>query len=112
MPEPAASPASSASLADARSALAAAQAELLAALVAGGRAPDGFDPGRLAVQARGLLAKRRGSVARTAPDLVEVLGAEFAGLFAAYSAEHVKPEGGSRADARDFAVWLRARGRL
>ncbi|GIH63189.1 hypothetical protein [Microbispora siamensis] len=109
MPEPSVSPVSAA---EARAALAAAQAELLAALVAGGRVPDGFDPGRVAVQARGLLAKRRGSVARAAPDLAEALGAEFAGLFAGYAAEHVKPEGGSRADARDFAAWLRVRGRL
>ncbi|WP_220504365.1 hypothetical protein [Microbispora sp. H13382] len=104
MPEPAAPR-------NARAALAAAQAELVAALVAGGRVPDGFDPGRLAVQARGLLAKRCGSVARAAPDLAEALGAEFAGLFAAYAAGNVKPEGGPRADARDFTAWMRARGR-
>lgn len=40
-----------------RAELAAAQAALVRALVADGPAPDGFDPERLAVQARVLLSK-------------------------------------------------------
>ena len=40
--------------------LAARQEELVAALVAGGPVPSGFDPGRLAVARRALLRKRAG----------------------------------------------------
>ncbi|WP_218671184.1 hypothetical protein [Microbispora sp. GKU 823] len=84
MPEPPVSPVSAA---EARAALAAAQAELLAALVAGGRVPDGFDPGRVAVQARGLLAKRRGSVRPRRPRPRRGPRRRVRRLFAEYAAD-------------------------
>ncbi|MET8335060.1 hypothetical protein ABZV14_38960 [Streptosporangium canum] len=96
----------------AREALAGAQAVLLAALVAGGAAPPGFDEGRLRIQAASLISKRRGTVARVRPDLVALLGGDFAREFEAYARGRPKPPGGSRADARDFADRLRAAGRL
>lgn len=52
----------------AREDLARAQAELLAALVADGPAPAGFDPVRLRVQSRALAAKRRSTAARRTRD--------------------------------------------
>ncbi|MEU0518529.1 hypothetical protein [Streptosporangium sp. NPDC006007] len=96
---------------DARAALARAQAELLTALVAGGEAPPGFDVERLRVQTAGLIAKRRGAVARLRPDLVTLLGGDFAAEFDAYARGRPRPPGGSHADARDFAEELRATGR-
>ncbi|MFF0577236.1 hypothetical protein [Streptosporangium saharense] len=89
-----------------RRALGRAQAELVAALVAGGEAPEGFDVERLRVQESALISKRRGSVARVRPDLVVLLGDGFAARFDGYARGRPKPEGGSRADARDFAAWL------
>ncbi|GAA0378817.1 hypothetical protein GCM10009530_31800 [Microbispora corallina] len=94
---------------DARASLAAGQAQLLAALVAGGPVPEGFDAERVRVQARSLVAKRSGSVARVAPALARRLGAEFGRLFAEYAATRPKPGEGSRADAAAFADWLAAR---
>jgi hypothetical protein len=94
-----------------RQALAAAQAELVAALVAGGPEPPGFDAERLRVQAASLIAKRRGGVARAlamfAPEVLPELGPRFAAEFAAYAEGRPKPGGGSRADAQAFAAWLR-----
>ncbi|MFD1546486.1 hypothetical protein [Nonomuraea guangzhouensis] len=89
-----------------RQRLAAAQRGLLAALVAGGPLPDGFDPVRLRIEAAGLIAKRRGLVARSAPDLAIRLGPRFAALFTEYAERHPKPPGGSLGDARAFADWL------
>nr|BFE83587.1 hypothetical protein GCM10020093_061880 [Planobispora longispora] len=96
---------------EARDELARAQAELLAALVAGGETPAGFDEERLRIQASSLIAKRRGQVARLRPDLVRALGGDFAAEFAAY-ARGGPSLPGSRADARDFAEGLRAAGRI
>ncbi|MFF5206692.1 hypothetical protein [Streptosporangium sp. NPDC000396] len=99
----------------ARDALARAQADLLAALVAGGEAPPGFDRERLRIQEASLISKRRGMVARHRPDLVTLLGGDggdFAKEFDAYARGRPKPSGGSRADARDFADRLKAAGRL
>ncbi|MGV9596245.1 hypothetical protein ACWDR1_06210 [Streptosporangium sandarakinum] len=113
-PGPAPSPANgpvSGPVPDLRAELARAQAELLAALVAGGEPPPGFDEGRLRIQAASLVSKRRGVVARIRPDLVALLGAAgFAAEFDAYARNRPKPPGGSRADARDFAERLRAAG--
>ncbi|MBP2707144.1 hypothetical protein JOL79_25490 [Microbispora sp. RL4-1S] len=94
----------------AREALAAAQRGLLAALLAGGPVPAGFDAGRIAIEARSLLAKRAGSVARVMPGLARELGAAFGRTFAAYGEGRPRPEGGSRADAEAFARWLDDRG--
>ncbi|MEU8383776.1 hypothetical protein [Streptosporangium sp. NPDC048865] len=96
----------------AREALARTQEALVAALVAGGEAPRGFDRERLRIQEAGLIAKRRRTVARLRPDLVALLGDGFAGEFDAYARGRPKPPGGSHADARDFAGRLRAAGRL
>jgi hypothetical protein len=96
----------------ARRALAAAQADLLAALVAGGETPAGFDGGRVRIQANSLIAKRRGSVARAVPGVVSALGGDFAREFAAYAQGRPKPHGGSRADAQAFTEWLTSSGRL
>jgi hypothetical protein len=96
----------------ARAALARAQSGLLAALVAGGEPPPGFDEKRLRIQEFSLISKRRGTVARLRPDLVVLLGDDFAGEFEAYARGRPKPSGGSHADARDFADRLEAMGRL
>ncbi|WP_285775204.1 hypothetical protein [Microtetraspora sp. NBRC 13810] len=90
----------------ARGRLAEAQRELLAALVAGGPRPEGFDEVRLRIQSASLIAKRRGLVARFAPELTRRLGSDFAPLFTSYAQGHPKPPGGSRADARAFIEWL------
>jgi hypothetical protein len=89
-----------------RQRLADAQRGLLAALVAGGPLPDGFDPVRLRIEAAGLIAKRRGLAARSAPDLVIRLGPRFAALFTEYAERRPKPPGGSLGDVRAFADWL------
>jgi hypothetical protein len=98
--------------ASARESLRAAQAALVAALVVGARVPEGFDADRVRIQADSLLAKRRGTVARVRPDLVRALGADFGGEFTAYAAARSRPAEGTRADAGQFAEWLRSRGRL
>ncbi|MEU4545336.1 hypothetical protein [Nonomuraea dietziae] len=89
-----------------------AQARVVAALVNGAEPPPGFDPVRLAAQARSLLAKRRAIVARLRPDAAAAAGKDLATEFAAYAAARSAPPPGYRADADDFAAWLRARGRL
>ncbi|MET9336819.1 hypothetical protein [Nonomuraea sp. NPDC003804] len=100
------------SLEDVRARLGEAQASVVAALVAGGAPPAGFDQVRLAVQARSLLAKRRGIVARLRPDAAAAAGAALVAEFAAYAAARTEPPARYRADADDFADWLRARGIL
>ena len=95
----------------AREELARRQEALLAALVAGGPVPDGFDPERIRIQAGALLAKRRDGVLRAMPDLPDRLGDAWPGAFAAWARTHPKPaEGGSRADAAAFAEHARREG--
>ncbi|MER6577376.1 hypothetical protein [Nonomuraea sp. NPDC001023] len=94
----------------ARARLAEAQGRVVACLVAGADPPAGFDAGRLRVQASALLAKRRGVVARLRPDAARAAGPALAAEFAAYAAARAVPPPGYRADADDFAAWLRARG--
>lgn len=96
----------------ARRRLGEAQAGLVAALVAGGEAPAGFDRGRLGIQARSLVAKRRGIVARLRPDAERAAGGGLVAEFAAYAEARATPPPDYRADADDFAAWLRARGLL
>lgn len=93
-----------------REELARRQAELLAALVAGGPIPPGFDPGRVEVQVLSLAAKRRDGVGRAMPSLVTALGPErWPDEFTAWARTHPKPpEGGSRADAEAFASYVAA----
>lgn len=98
-------------LADARARLAAGQQALLAALVAGGTAPDGFDPERLRVQARSLTLKRTRVAAAHHPWLAEALGADHAVLFARYAHTHPLTAGRSgHADAAAFEAYLRDTG--
>ncbi|GAA3826770.1 DUF692 domain-containing protein [Streptomyces chiangmaiensis] len=88
-----------------RQRLALAQAALLSSLVAGTPVPEGFDRVRLGVQARALAGKRAGVVAKVAPELPEILGADYRPAFLAY-AHHRPMTGGYRRDALDFAEHL------
>lgn len=91
----------------ARQRLALAQAALLSALVAGTPAPEGFDHTRLQVQSRALTAKRASVVAKVAPELPEILGADYRPAFLGYA--RCRPmSGGYRQDALDFAAHLLA----
>ncbi|MGC7098863.1 hypothetical protein ACPZ19_29680 [Amycolatopsis lurida] len=96
-----------------RERLAAQQAELLRALLAGGAAPAGFDPGRVEVEVRALRAKRRRIVAYLRPEVPQELGDRFVPLFTEYASAHPREEGvRMRQDAENFANWLTARGEL
>lgn len=87
----------------ARERLARAQSKLLAALVAGGPAPPGFDTERIAVQKRALTAKRADVVAKVAPELPQILGEEtYRTAFAEYAGDRPMT-GGYRRDALQFA---------
>ncbi|MCW2862062.1 MAG: hypothetical protein JWP48_3770 [Actinoallomurus sp.] len=81
--------------------LAAAQAALVAALVAGGPTPAGFDPIRVAAAARALMGKRAGEVARAWPSLAAVHGARWMAVFAEWARD--RPARGARLDGWDFA---------
>jgi hypothetical protein len=95
-----------------REELAARQREVVRALLTGGSPPTGFDPDRVAAEARALLSKRRSAAAKLRPDLVERLGAEFRPLFDAWAVDHPKPVALSfRADLDRFESWLHAAGR-
>ncbi|MFI6904084.1 hypothetical protein ACIBKY_22680 [Nonomuraea sp. NPDC050394] len=89
-----------------------AQERVVAALVTGARAPEGFDAERLRVQAASLVSKRRGVVARLRPDAALAAGADLRAEFAAYAAARTTPPKGYREDADAFAAWLEERGRL
>ncbi|MFI6978158.1 hypothetical protein ACIBSV_06135 [Embleya sp. NPDC050154] len=91
----------------ARERLARQQSELLAALVAGGPTPAGFDPDRVRAQARALAAKRRDSALRAVPELATALGPRWPGEFVTWALVHPKPaDGGTRADVHAFAAHL------
>ncbi|XVS66310.1 hypothetical protein ACQPYE_09710 [Actinosynnema sp. CA-299493] len=96
-----------------RDRLAAAQAELLRALLADGDVPEGFDAERVRIEKRALLAKRRGIVAMLRPEVAAELGDRFRPLFDAYAGGHPKEVGTRfREDAARFAEWATARGEL
>ncbi|MCT2585466.1 hypothetical protein [Actinophytocola gossypii] len=96
----------------ARDELAARQAELVRALLAGGPVPPGFDPDRIRVEAAALHAKRRAVAERLRPDLADDLGEDFGTLFDTWAATRPRRAGVSfRADLADFASWLSSRGR-
>ncbi|MYR42970.1 endonuclease, partial [Streptomyces sp. SID5910] len=82
----------------------------LSALVAGTPVPEGFDRVRLGVQARALAGKRADVVAKVAPELPVILGAEYRPAFLAYAQGHPMT-GGYRRDALDFAGRLLSDGR-
>lgn len=86
------------------------QAELVAALVAGGPTPSGFDEDDLDVARRALLRKRAGSAAREWPLLAAALGERWYPTFAELRAG-AEPVGGLR-DGWDAARALRRRGEL
>ncbi|MFI7018532.1 DUF692 domain-containing protein [Streptomyces sp. NPDC050164] len=94
----------------ARQRLGLAQAALLSALVAGTPVPEGFDRVRVGVQARALAAKRADVVAKVAPELPEILGADYRTAFLAY-AQTQPMTGGYRRDALTFAEHLLSSGR-
>ncbi|MDN5860986.1 MAG: hypothetical protein L0H84_20465 [Pseudonocardia sp.] len=86
------------------------QAELVAALVANGPDPDGFDPARLAATRRALLRKRAGEAAKAWPVLAASHGGAWPAVFAAHRSGH--PPVGALRDGWDVALALRAAGRL
>jgi hypothetical protein len=97
----------------ARERLAAQQAQLLNALLAGGEAPAGFDEQRVEVERRALLAKRRGIVRMLGPEVANELGDRFRPLFDAYALANPRRAGSrAREDTAAFAEWLRAAGEL
>lgn len=89
----------------ARRRLAEAQFALLSALVADAPPPPGFDPRRLDVQRRALLAKRLGVVRKINPELAEILADDFRDLFLGYARSRPMTDG-YRRDALDFARHL------
>lgn len=96
---------------DERQDLAALQAELLTALLAGGPVPAGFDPHRIRVEAHALHAKRRSVAMRLRPDLVDELAERFTPLFDEWATGRPRRTGTSfHADLDEFAAWLAARG--
>ncbi|MFF5840981.1 DUF692 domain-containing protein [Streptomyces massasporeus] len=95
---------------EARQRLGLAQAALLSALVAGTPVPEGFDRARVGVQARALAAKRADVVAKVAPELPVILGAEYRSAFLGYAQTHPMTEG-YRRDALTFAEHLLSTGR-
>ncbi|MEU4678241.1 hypothetical protein [Micromonospora sp. NPDC023737] len=90
--------------------LAARQAELVAALVAGGPVPPGFAPAPLAAARAALLRKRAGGVARHWPLLAAALGPDWPTTFATWAAD--RPAHGSLRDGWDLARALRDEGTL
>lgn len=86
--------------------LTARQAALVAALVAGGPDPAGFDPVRLDATRRALLRKRAGDAARHWPVLAASFGPRWYPAFAAVHAGR-GPQGGLR-DGWDVARAHRA----
>ena len=97
-----------------REELAARQAALLAALVADGPAPEDVDPGRLALEAGALRAKRRRVLTRMLPPEVhDALGADLAPRLDDWITAHPRRTGTSvHADADAFVATLRADGLL
>jgi hypothetical protein len=93
-----------------RAELARAQARLVAALVAGGELPAGFDAERVGVTRDALLAKRAGLAARAWPVLASQLGPQW--MVAVRARLSGQPTGGGLRDGWDIARWLAARGEL
>jgi hypothetical protein len=89
----------------ARDELAARQASLVAALVAGAGGPTGMDGERVRIQAVALLRKRGRGVAHAEPGLAAALGASFGPAFAEYATGRPQ-EGGYADDAVAFGRYL------
>jgi hypothetical protein len=92
--------------------LAAAQAALVRALVAGGPTPAGFDPTRVAATATALRRKRARQVAKAFPALAQSLGDGFTTRFQAYAAANPPPSAGTLSDGLRFAKTLTRTGEL
>ncbi|MEV4728338.1 hypothetical protein [Micromonospora humida] len=90
--------------------LAARQAALVAALVAGAPLPAGFATDRVDAARRALLRKRAGEVARHWPLLAAGLGDTWPATFAGWAAG--RPTAGSLRDGWDLARTLRDQGAL
>jgi hypothetical protein len=90
--------------------LAARQAALVAALVAGAPPPPGFDPTRVRAAAAALLRKRAGEVAAAWPLLRTEWGADWPATFTAWALG--RPPVGALRDGWDFAREAAATGRL
>ena len=90
--------------------LAARQAALIAALVAGGELPAGFDPARVSAARHALLVKRAREVATAWPVLAVSLGAGWPDRFIAWAA--TRPPLGPQRDGQDFARTLADTGEL
>jgi hypothetical protein len=93
-----------------REGLAARQAALVAALVAGAEVPTRLDADRVRIQAAALLRKRGRSVAHVQPELTWALGESFWTVFTAYAAGRPR-QCCSAHDAADFARYLLSTGR-
>jgi uncharacterized protein len=87
-----------------REELAARQAALVAALLAGAPAPPGMDADRVRIQSAALLRKRGRSLAYAEPDLAAALGRDFSAAFTAYATG--QPQAGAADDAAEFARFL------
>jgi hypothetical protein len=103
-------PARAAAPPDPAAGLAARQAELVAALVAGGPLPSGFDPGRLAVARRALLRKRAGEAAALWPLLAASLESAWPEVFTASVAG--RAPAGALDDGWGLSRALHSRGEL
>ncbi|WP_089009900.1 hypothetical protein [Micromonospora viridifaciens] len=90
--------------------MAARQAELVAALVAGAPVPPGFAAAPLEAARRALLRKRAGEVARHWPLLAAGLGTAWPATFTEWAAG--RPGNGSLRDGWDLARALRDHGTL
>jgi hypothetical protein len=102
-------------LSAARSVLAARQQELVAALVADGPVPKGFDPGRVAAVRLGLARKRLGGLGQHFPALAAAVRSDPA-LWELYFSWHLsrqpRPQVGSFADGAALVDFLDREGRL
>jgi hypothetical protein len=86
------------------------QAALVAALVAAGPDPPGFDAARLDAVRRALLVKRASEVAAAWPRLAAAFGAQWTSRFAGWASG--RPPAGALRDGFDFARALAQSGGL
>lgn len=96
-----------------RADLAAKQAQLLRALLAGGDPPPGFAAEDLTREANALRAKRRRVTAVLRPDVAQELGEQYVLAFDRFARTHPKSvDTRARQDAEDFTAWASAEGLL
>ena len=86
------------------------QGVLVAALVAAGEIPPGFDVRKVEATREALLRKRSGEVAAAWPALAAALGPQWTVTFREFAAG--RPPAGSLRDGWDLARYLAAEGRL